>query len=572
MAGCNQGGRAATAAQTVAMETYARHSFNYLCEMVDKDAQPYFNIFWTTPAEAAHDWPDFGDVMSRQFQAAIMARCMTGQQVGIASRWREKLESYLDPATGLLFRPKTHYSKHVADSGDQALTLYALATAFADQPEPAMERRIHTMVETLLGQRRSGKRDDLNGFILKSLMAAGRYAPPAAALELAGMVVSDTFIQKPEFLPGNTLRQGAHMHSSLRTLLGTADYAIYMRDAVLLNRINELYRHVRSLGTRFGFLPEVVGRRGDVISCETCALMDYIGLGVTLANHGHPEYWGDVERTARNHLIESQLADGSWLVSDPSQPDTAQFTWRDIDRRMLGGYAGWTSPNHFLAAQESLKAHWGGPELKNKVRAFQNCCGGSGTHALFIVWKNAARFFDDCLYVNMHLDKLLPQAEIRCLQPYRGELTIRLKQDCRVHVRVPDFAGAADIHAESDRGGLGVDVRGNYLDFGRRPAADLITLTYPLEIREEESTVGNPGFKQYRYRVTWKGDTVVRMQPLENSDATGYSDSDQCQVPIYYGAEGPGPLYRRDQMLQDISPEPARIHLDRGALDFWFLA
>ena len=33
--------------------------------MVDKDGLPYFNIFWTDPAEAAHDWPDFGDVMSR---------------------------------------------------------------------------------------------------------------------------------------------------------------------------------------------------------------------------------------------------------------------------------------------------------------------------------------------------------------------------------------------------------------------------------------------------------------------------------------------------------------------------
>ena len=46
--------------------------------MVDRDGLPYFNIFWTDPAEAAHDWPDFGDVMSRQWQAAVMARHLTG--------------------------------------------------------------------------------------------------------------------------------------------------------------------------------------------------------------------------------------------------------------------------------------------------------------------------------------------------------------------------------------------------------------------------------------------------------------------------------------------------------------
>lgn len=59
--------------RTFALKTYARRSFNYFNRMIDKDGLPYFNIFWTKPAEAAHDWPDFGDVMSRQLQAVIMA-------------------------------------------------------------------------------------------------------------------------------------------------------------------------------------------------------------------------------------------------------------------------------------------------------------------------------------------------------------------------------------------------------------------------------------------------------------------------------------------------------------------
>jgi len=69
-----------------------------------------------------------------------------------------------------------------------------------------------------------------------------------------------------------------------------------------------------------GFLPEVIGRRGDIIACETCALMDFAGVGVTLANHGHPEYWADMERLARNHYVESQVRDASWLVSDDARP------------------------------------------------------------------------------------------------------------------------------------------------------------------------------------------------------------------------------------------------------------
>ena len=68
-------------------------------------------------------------------------------------------------------------------------------------------------------------------------------------------------------------------------------------------------------------------------------------------------------------------------------------------------------------------------------------------------------------------------------------------------------------------------------------------------MREEEATIGNPGFRQYRYRVTWKGDTVVRMTPLGDQAKTGYSDFDKKQVAVFYGEEGPGRLYQREYML-----------------------
>ena len=76
--------------QTFAIETYVNRAYNYLDNMVDKDGLPYFNVFWTAPAEAAHDWPDFGDVMTRQLQAAIMARHMTGKEARNEKLWYKK--------------------------------------------------------------------------------------------------------------------------------------------------------------------------------------------------------------------------------------------------------------------------------------------------------------------------------------------------------------------------------------------------------------------------------------------------------------------------------------------------
>ena len=559
--------------ETFALETYARRSLNYLNRMVDRDGQPYFDIFWTDPAEAAHDWPDFGDVMSRQLQGAIMVRHMIGEGPATERVWYEKILSYLDPESGLLFRPKTGYSENVADLGDQALTLYALVTAYLDNGQESLRRAIFKMVDAWLARAKGGDVGPafVGGFGIKSLMACARYMDYEPALKLAEMMVRGIFSTAPLFAPDNTFRHGGHMHGNLRSLVGAADYALFVRDPVIYSRVDALYRYVRSEGTRFGFLPEVIGRKGDVVACETCALMDYLGLAVTLANHGHPDYWGDVERVARNQLVESQVANGSWLRSDPQREDTEQFTWRDIGERMIGGWAGWSSPTHILAARETLGAHWGGGELRGKTRAFQNCCGGSGAHALFIVWKNASRFQAGELSVNLHLDKLLPQAEVRCYQPYEGRLTITLKEPCAVKVRIPEFVAPADMTVCSKGLPLEAKAWGNYLGLGRRAAGEILDIAYPLPQTVEEVTIGNPGFREYHYRVTWKGDTVVKMEPLGNEFEMGYSDFDHCQVPVFYGTKGPGPLYCREHMLTEAKPSLAPIHEDDGSLDFWFM-
>ncbi len=558
---------------TLALETHARHNTNYLSRMVDGEGLPYFNIFWADPPEAAHDWPDFGDVMSRQYQAAIMARRMTGEEAPVERVWRHKLMATIDPATGLLMRPATHFSQHVADMGDQALTLYALVTAWADRPDDHLGTTIRRAVDSLARHTRTPENDGgfINGFIIKSLMACGRVLGYAPAIELAGRLVHRVFVEQPLFAPDNTFRHGGHMHGNLRTLVGAADYALYTRDPVLFSRVDALYRYARSTATSFGFLPEAIGRTGDIVSCETCALMDYIGLAVTLANHGHPEYWGDVERVVRNQLIENQLVDGSWLTAVDRRSDTEQFTWRDIGARMVGGYAGWSSPTHILAARETLNAHWGGPELRDKTRAFQNCCGGSGTHAFFIAWKNAARFENGVLSIHLHFDKSLPQAEVRCSQPYQGRTEIRLRQDCALRARIPDFTDASELRATADGNPIQVRAWGNYLELGQRRAGEKVVLAYPLPIRDEDVAIGNPGRLQYRYRATWKGDTVINMAPLGEPPATAYSDFDKRDVPVFYGEEGPGRLYQRDGWRQEAIPIPAPIHLDSGALDFWWL-
>jgi len=155
---------------------------------------------------------------------------------------------------------------------------------------------------------------------------------------------------------------------------------------------------------------------------------------------------------------------------------------------LAGGYAGWASPTHILAARENLQ--WGAPDLRNKTRAFQNCCGGAGTHGFFIAWKNAARFDHGPPSVNLHIDKLLPQAEIRGFQPYKGLLAIQLKQDGKVRVRTPEFVLAKEVTVRSGTNAIQPRIWGNYLELGDRKAGEEIELAYLLPLREEEATLG----------------------------------------------------------------------------------
>ena len=556
---------------TFNLEHYAANSRHYFEQLVDADGLPYFNVFLTTPPEAAHDWPDFGDVMSRQWQGAVFMRRMTGQTAATEPIWAYKTLAMLNPADGQLHRPATSFCTAAVE--DAALPLYALATAAIESGDGRLKNAALNMAEGYLRRLIDEQLPDsmFGGFGIKSLMVTARLLGSEPALEAARRIVDRSIRHSPTFPPGNVFGPNGHMHGNLRSLTGAADFALATGDPELFSRTDALYRFVRSTGTRFGWLPESVNQRtGPLVGCETCALMDFAGLGVTLANHGHPEYWGDMERLARNHYVESQVTEGSWLgAPDDGRPDTDRFSWREIGQRIVGAWAGWSSPNHILAYHETLNFHWGDKALHDKYRALQNCCGGSGVHGLFTLWKNAARFEAGTLSVHMHLDKLLPEAEIRGEQPYRGRLRISLKTDAAVRVRVPEFTRAADVVVTANGETLTPAVLGTYLAPGPRRAGDQIVLNYPLPVTTEDIAIGNPGYRTWPYRITWKGDTVLRVEALDTETTHAYSDFDGAERRVFYGPEGPGPLYQREHYAADTAPADAPLHLDDGALDLW---
>lgn len=578
--------------KTFNIEEIALRTYNYMENMVDMNYLPYFNVFMGEPSEAAHDWPDYGDVMTRALQSLIMTRQMTGERSFIEDIWIEKATDWINPTSRLLINPPDGIQHPTAELGAACLTLYAFATLYDMNQDEETKNICERMVDGIYNKWDKNNLDELpwKGFVIKSLMTVYHTTGYKKALELSGQI-SKFVLDSDTYSPDNNFAHGGHMHGLLRSLVGIADYALTAKEPVMYSRVLSIYQYVLSLSVGCGFLPEYVGIN-DIVACETCALMDFMGLTITLANHGHPEYYDIAEKLLRNHLVESQLTDGSWLGCDTSKTDTDQITYRNIGYRMVGGWAGWSSPNHFLAAEETLDNVWGEGPLLGKVRAFQNCCGGSGGHALFIAWKNASRFTNETLSVNLHIDKLLPEAEIRGYQPYKGLTTIKLKSNCDVKIRIPNFTSAEDMKISINNKDIPVSTSyskiipthfninntnstitslGNYITIKNCKSNWFIEISYPLPVFTEKFTIGHKGRNQYEYTATWKGDTVIEMKPSAYNQSTGYSQPNQKETKVYYGKEGFGKLYERAHLLCEIEPELAKLGLDNGKLDFWYI-
>ena len=54
--------------------------------------------------------------------------------------------------------------------------------------------------------------------------------------------------------------------------------------------------------------------------------------------------------------------------------------------------------------------------------------------------------------------------------------------------------------AKSITGEVKLRIWGNCAELGERKAGEKLEVSYPVPVHEEEASIGNPGFRQSRYR------------------------------------------------------------------------
>ena len=548
---------------TLQLEDHAELSLNYLARMVDtrEGCLPYWRVILDHKLPyAEHLRVDDSELPGSWVDAMILARQMTGSQKGKEVEESMKkllLSSFAED--GLRYHKKYPWSPVIfTNICEQAYILNGLVAWYLESGDKTVKtkidglisglRKIATQVKEhvvwhgiypkdsksyffLRGNyypktgwdfaRPSGRGESLsiwNGIILQPLI---RYLEESGSPEaedlIEGMInyiLYNTrhFGHKGEFI--------GHFVCNVWTAIGILKYGILKGNKEFIERAKEIYDYAKSIGSSFGWFPEYSLLRAPKEEySELCNTVHMITGAIILAKHGYGEYWEDVERFTRNHLIESQLREVDPIQVTANRKDTARTTYKDIPGRAKGSFL-YTSPNDLSC---EIPPYNGG-------RFIAGCCAVIGPRALYFVWNNAVEKRGDELYVHLQVNRDTPWLEVISLLPFQGKVQILCKDNLSLCWRVPVWAKSK---VKATVAGKPVSARqhGQYLKVTHLRKGQTVKFEFPLLKEKRKDFIRGEEFT-----TTWRGDTVVAISPPE----------------MKY------PLYKREHMNVDKPPLIAR--------------
>jgi len=216
---------------------------------------------------------------------------------------------------------------------------------------------------------------------------------------------------------------------------------------------------------------------------------DYIESAIYLARAGYPEYWDDAERYLRNHLLESQVTNVSWVRNAAPV---------DMQPRLLGSFSARSSPNRLFDLY-----HPSGPI---------GCCNAAGVRALHLAWTNGMEKAGDAVRVNLLFSRETPYARLETDLPERGRVSVTMKTAADLYLRIPTWARHV-IDYSPGKIRDGASWTGPFHRIPNLQAGDSVTLRFPLARSRREWY--QPAMK-ISYRTEWVGDTVFSIEPRGN--------------------------------------------------------
>ena len=341
------------------------------------------------------------------------------------------------------------------------------------------------------------------GFMILSLVHTHREIGCEPAMTLAGKLVHYLrhVLKYPDeegrFEPGPL----SHFHMHTYVLLSYVEYARETGDRDLLEHAGKGYAYGKSKGnTLMGYFPEHLFNE-ELEHSELCEVADMIAIALKLTDAGAGDFLDDVDRWVRNMFAEGQLtpdkvehlrkhADGKPRGEyDPMHQEPERALERNI-----GAFAGWPKANEWYADQRAGIMH---------------CCTGNASRAIYFIWERILTYAEGELRVNLLLNRASPWADVDSHIPYRGQVDVRMKQDARLAIRIPEWveAGEAEL-AVNGTVVPRIEWDGRYAGIGDVKAGDLVTMTFPIRITTHEVVI-----EKEPYRLECKGNEIIDISP-----------------------------------------------------------
>lgn len=507
---------------------------HYITNMVDKayDNLPYWLLLPNKkPAEAAHCRVDDAELVGSWYEGLVCAMRMLGGSEGeevkqslrrhLMKSWGEHGLRFCEPYP---WTHTVHSSFH--EMGYILPALNLITEEYPDDGEAekrtselirgmrslVIERKVRTFwsgdyQETepiyefpndvylkdggfdLTRHTGRGEQAIRNALMLPALVRRWELKKDETALDLATGLAN--YVLGPSRYFNYKMEFFGHVHSAAWFAYGLVYLGRLTDNGNYIEKGKAIYDYIRSLSSSFGWVPEYAQWHPMTQEhCETCCVRDMIICARELTKCGYGEYWNDVNLFARNMLMENQVRYTGYVTVDNTLPDGNGITYRDIDKRMIGGFTGGSEPNSI-----SL----------NRFRSIAGCCVGTAPTALKTVWDSVITKENGVYTVNVPCNKETDAISLTSELPNRGKITVTAKKDCTAAFRLYDWMGKAYKCCVSSN--AQTDISENFIK-AELKTGDVFELTFPLRTRRKKETVRGTGF-----HVVWRGCDVVDLLP-----------------------------------------------------------
>jgi hypothetical protein len=470
------------------------------------------------PVAPEHASWDLGDMTGRYLEGLILARRMGVSRPEFCEaegRLGRYLLKLLGP-DGLVHDPDSGKVDHAFSQGS---ALYGLVTWFEDSGDPAVRAAIERLISGLL-RRVERQGDQLVDSTVKLPESCGSHLvgyqiyPAIRFYELTGYpeamtlaegltqwVLNDPVLGADGAIT-KALSWEGHIHSWLDALAGctrAARNSPRLDRQKIIARCRAVYDWVRRTNaTDFGWIATFPTHG----SSETCAISSAIRLALELAASGYPEYLDDVERFVRNQVVEAQFRDLNAYSGGPEQPSPL----------LVGCFDSQSMPNGHLGTR-------GGED----VGTVEGCCLNGGMRALASAWGAIQTSDESGISVHLAISMNGPAGQVIGYQPIEGRVDVISRVPGAVRVRVPPWVQPKDIQVfvagkslkPENNAPAGWAFAKSYVVLDSAPAKARVSVRYPLRELEQNITVGGQ-----KFRVCWKGDVVVGMDPPGQREPT----------------------------------------------------